>query len=44
MYGIISTDNKLKKIEKPNNNDIQKIWKKDSYNNLLKEIRKILKF
>ena len=35
---------KLKKIEKPNNNDIQKIWKKDSYNNLLKEIRKILKF
>lgn len=34
---------KLKKIEKPNNDDIQKIWKKDSYNNLLKEIRKILK-
>lgn len=35
---------KLGKIEKPNKDDIQKIWKKDSYNNLLKEVREILKF
>ncbi len=35
---------RFKKIKKPDNDDIQRIWKKDSYNNLLKEIRKILRY
>lgn len=35
---------KVGKIKKPNEDDIQMIWKNGSYNNLLREIRKILKF